>query len=158
MASLIFHTARVGGRILEAFITSEGPLLTIKGSPFSQAELGVSVLRYAGHAEGEFGPPGPGWWIAKYGNDYRIHLPGIGQAEAEEIAQEFGVPIWTPTISPHSAMTEFYRGRAWDGLKIWIRKNPIVARRLSRGHPHYLPQWYEAAAGDGQALDLTCTR
>lgn len=144
MKNRVFHSAKIGGHVFDAYIMEEGPVIVGKNG--HGADLGVSYLRY-------FVPMGvtrraEGWWVAKYGNDASLELEGFTRTQAIELSSEFGIPFWTPYTRETDPLGAFCHGSAWEGLKSWVADHPALARKLSvEGTPYYLPFWLEMSQG-----------
>lgn len=88
---------------------------------------------------------GLGWYIVKYNNEARVFLNGFTDQDARKLSQEFGINVWDDNFGRHAG-EPFYKGRAWDSLKAWVKAHPKMAKRHAEARHHaYLPDWYDRA-------------
>lgn len=143
MRNRVFHTANIGGLDFKASMNDNGPYLCCVQRNKGVA-LGVSRIR---HFHPRFTPGKEGWWVVKYEAENRIDISCFSEAQASELASEFGLDLWAPIKSSSvTSINAFYQGKAWDSLKAWVVAHPRIAKRIGMNtRQHYLPDWYSRA-------------
>lgn len=144
MGNRVFHTATIGGKQFEAFMADDGPYIS-STKPLSGVSLGVCRIRHfhpTWHVRDQ-----EGWGVVKYDSESKNYLDGFSEQQAHELANEFGINLWEPMQIGNVSEAAFYQGKAWEGLKAWVKAHPRIAKQVIQHTQLYLPGWYERALG-----------
>lgn len=134
----IFHRVEIGRCIFAGVAGNGEPYITRLDDPMSgHVQLGPSEIQHFDNPvrPGDHPYTGPGYYIAKYGNQVRVAMPGLTESQAQQLAEEFGMKfghgIWEPN---------FWESPAGRGLLAWSKTFPRVAARRAAASS-YLPDW-----------------
>lgn len=138
----VFYGAQVGGLEFQALVSADGPYIKCG---LDGVALVVSTIRYFTPNTGRFGGVA-GWYVVKYRDQARIHLPHFDKKAVETMCLEFGLCHHDKAlhIEPANPQTAFYASQAWQGLVRWVKAHPRLAKRFGQ-YDSYLPGWYELA-------------
>lgn len=144
MSNRVFHTATIGGLEFQALMASDGPYLAC-AKPLGGVSLGVCQIR---HFEPDYHIAGPkGWYVVKYDSESSIDIHHFSEQQALELANEFGINMWDFRKFGNHSEAAFYQGKAWEGLKEWVKSHPRIAKQVIQHKQYYLPGWYKRALG-----------
>ncbi|OAS07642.1 hypothetical protein AYO08_09885 [Pseudomonas putida] len=141
MNNNVFHSATIRGQLFEASMIYEGPwisLITPRSAVHDGVHLGVCNIVELDPTRDrceEFG-----WYIVKYRSEARVFLRGFTIDDARALSEEFGIKLLDH--GGWDSRTLFYRSKAWEGLKAWVRSHPRIAKRYAAGTNPYLSDWY----------------
>ena len=139
--SKVFHTFEIGGRHFYGVALHD--LYLVDGFD-NWAYLGPSMLYHLDKAVSDSKYQGPGWYICKYDpQQIAIPLVGFTKGEALALAEEFGIPA--TGSRPTSSYNSLYSAQSAEGLRAWITKHRIAARRMGQ-RANYLKDWHEMAS------------
>lgn len=105
--------------------------------------LGVCQIRF--FAPEDYRHNGKGWYVVKYDSEALIYLGDFSEQDANQLSAEFGIKIWNPREFRAHSGDAFYEGKAWEGLKNWVKSHPRLAKVHALQTHYYLPNWYERA-------------
>jgi hypothetical protein len=134
----IFHRVEIGRFIFAGVAGNCEPYITRLDDKMSgDVQLGPAEVQYLDGSGIFTSHPytGPGYYVAKYGNQPRIALPGMTEGQAEELAAHFGMQCGHKGDYPL-----FWESPAGRGLLQWSRENPRTAARRAAASS-YLPGW-----------------
>jgi hypothetical protein len=137
-----FHQAVIGGHHLVAGLSADGPYINLMPFPYGGGvALGHATHLYKVEKDRRRTAIEPTWAICKYGpHEIRIVLKGLTDDQAQEVSQEFGIPIG------RDRETNFYTGRSWPHMIEWVRSRPRIAKRCAEdAATSYVGDWHGRA-------------
>ena len=133
MTSTVFHAVVLGGVEFQAFISIEGPAISIPHGRHLIKSAPLGPFTSIG-----LGRDGIGYAILKHRADVKIDVTFLSEAERERLGHEFGIETEPDEPRP------FYESPAFEGLRNFVARHPRRSAKLARQQEH-LKGWYDRA-------------
>ncbi|CAB3754626.1 hypothetical protein [Paraburkholderia humisilvae] len=137
----VFQQTCVAGREFEGVIASTSvPFiccrLTGEGVP-----LHLAVLEWRPASAHDASTTGNGWWLLRGENGPGIFLARFTTADANKLADEFGIPTAAAELeSPAVRQEYFLSSPAWEGLRSWVERD--IRDGLQSDHSAARAAWW----------------
>lgn len=88
-----------------------------------------------------------GWHICNWQSfEPHVKLTDLSNDQIKMISDEFGIQI-----EGQPQRLDFFGSKAWESLKEWVQKNPLIAKRIGETGSFYVGDWYHRSIIENQS-------